>query len=106
MRLNLTHALRTVKRRFLSRCRTKKEPRYGRLAKNRYFFETLEDRRLLATLYVDNQGDFMITNDVAPGGLSTGDTVTWDPGPGSQHGGAVPGLLFGTNAFSTIQSAV
>src|SRR5439155_21497868 len=31
---------------------------------------------------------------------------TWDPGAGSQHGGAVAGLTFGTNAFSTIQSAV
>src|SRR5689334_13454724 len=107
MRLTLSHALRAVKQRFLSRSRTIRElRRFGKLAKSHHFFETLEDRRLLATLYVDNPGDFMITNDTAPSGLSTGDTVTWDPGAGSQHGAAVPGLIFGTNAFSTIQSAV
>jgi uncharacterized repeat protein (TIGR01451 family) len=69
-------------------------------------FESLEDRRLLATLYVDNPGDFVITTDTAPGGLSNGDTVTFNPGAGSQHGGAVAGLTFGTNAFGTIQGAV
>ena len=72
----------------------------------RLLLEGLEARHLLAaTLYVDNPGDFVVTNDVAPPGLSAGDTVTWNPGAGSQHGGAVAGLTFGTNAFSTIQSA-
>ncbi|HEY2413809.1 MAG TPA: right-handed parallel beta-helix repeat-containing protein [Pirellulaceae bacterium] len=68
--------------------------------RSRFFFEQLEDRRLLTILYVDNPGDFMPAN---PG---NGDTVTWDPGPNSQHGTAVPNLVFGTTAFGTIQSAV
>src|SRR5205085_4934292 len=59
-----------------------------------------------ATLYVDNTADYAITNDVAPAGFSTGDTVTWNPGPGSAHGGSVAGLIVGTNAFDTIQGAV
>src|SRR5262245_45300396 len=67
--------------------------------------ERLEDRRLLAVLYVDNPGDYIVTTDTAPPGISNGDTVTWNPGTGSQHGGPVAGLTFGTNAFSTIQGA-
>jgi uncharacterized repeat protein (TIGR01451 family) len=108
MRINLSHALRTVKQRFLSRSRTNRElRRFGRSAASRHFFEALEDRRLLATLYVDNPGDFLITNDTAPSGLSAGDTVTWNPGAGTQHPTApVAGLTFGTDAFGTIQSAV
>ncbi len=107
MRLTLSHALRNLKRQLFSRSRSKhQQRRISRLAMSRHFFEALEDRRLLATLYVDNPTDFVITNDVAPAGLSNGDTVTWDPGAGSQHGAAVPNLIFGTNAFSTIQSAV
>ena len=68
--------------------------------------EGLEDRRLLATLYVDNAADFDVTTDQGAAGLSAGDTVTWDPGAGSQHGSAVAGLTFGTDAFSSIQDAV
>src|SRR5437773_2323923 len=103
MRLSLSRGLRTMKKLFLSRSRRQHAARRnGRWFKSRHFFEALEDRRLLATTrYVDNPGDFNITTDTAPPGLSAGDTVTWDPGAGSQHGAAVPGLIFGTNAFST-----
>jgi hypothetical protein len=59
-----------------------------------------------ATLYVDNPGDYIITNDQGAAGLDCGDTVTWDPGAGSQHGAAVGGLIYCTNAFGTIQDAV
>ncbi len=74
--------------------------------RNRLLLEALEDRRLLATLYVDNPGDFVITMDQGAGGLDNGDEVTWNPGAGSQHPAAVTGLIFGTAAFSTIQNAV
>lgn len=62
--------------------------------------ETLEDRLLLTARYVDNPADYTITTDTGAAGLSAGDTVTWN--------GATPvaGLIFGTTAFSTIQSAV
>src|SRR3954451_13029662 len=103
MRLSLTRALRTMKKEFVSPRRKHATERHSRrLFASRHFFEALEDRRLLATLYVDNPADFDITTDTAPTGLSNGDTVTWNPGPGSQHGGAVTGLTFGTTAFSTI----
>lgn len=55
---------------------------------------------MLATLYV--APTFAITNDVAPPGLSNGDTVTWDAGQPDQQ----TGLTYGTNAFTDIQSAV
>ena len=55
---------------------------------------------------MDNPGDYIITTDQGAGGLDNGDTVTWNPGPGSAHGGPVAGLTFGTHAFSTIQDAV
>lgn len=62
--------------------------------------ERLEDRCTPASLYVDDT--FAITTDTPPPGLSTGDTVTWDPG----QPGQVTGLIFGTDAFSTIHDAV
>ena len=69
--------------------------------------EALEARRLLAaTLFVDNPGDFVITTDNSPPSLSPGDTVTWNPGAGSRHGGPVAGLTFQVNAFDSIQGAV
>jgi hypothetical protein len=74
--------------------------------KRRLLVESLEARQMLATLYVDNAGDFAITNDQGGAGLDNGDTVTWSPGAGSQHGAAVAGLIFGASAFATIQSAV
>ena len=55
------------------------------------------------TYYVDNPGDFIITTDVAPAGLSAGDIVTFSPTGGAHS--AVAGLSFGTNAFATIQDA-
>ena len=68
--------------------------------------EVARVRRLLAaTLFVDNPGDFVLTTDVSPPGLSPGDTVTWNPA-GSRHGSAVAGLTFGVNAFDSIQAAV
>src|SRR5262245_23692982 len=71
--------------------------------------EQLENRRLLAaSVYVGENlaSDFTITNDTAPAGLSAGDTVTWNPG-GTQHPqGAVPGLIFGTDAFTSINAAI
>ncbi|HXT58942.1 MAG TPA: right-handed parallel beta-helix repeat-containing protein, partial [Pirellulales bacterium] len=62
--------------------------------------EGLEERRVLATLYVDDA--FVIAHDVAPSGISAGDTVTWDAGQPDQQ----TGLIFGTNAFNTIQDAI
>ncbi|HEX7448196.1 MAG TPA: right-handed parallel beta-helix repeat-containing protein, partial [Pirellulales bacterium] len=62
--------------------------------------ELLESRRVLATLYV--APSFSITNDVAPSGLSNGDTVTWDSGNPDQQ----TGLTFGANAFTDLQAAV
>lgn len=67
--------------------------------------EGLEDRRMLATFYVDDA--FAVTNDTGPTGLSTGDTVTWQAGADSAHApSTVTGLTFGTNAFTSIQAAV
>ena len=81
-----------------------------RTRRSRFFarprVESLESRRLLATLYVDNPGDYVITTDQGAAGLDNGDTVTWDPGAGSAHGGPVTGLTFGTDAFGTIGGAV
>ncbi len=69
--------------------------------------EGLEDRRLLATLYVDDPTGFTITTDQGAAGLDAGDTVTWDPDPGSAHSPTpVTGLAFGTMAFTSIQAAV
>src|SRR5262249_30587546 len=65
----------------------------NRHQRRRLVLEGLEPRNLLATLFVDNPGDF------TPANPNPNDTVTWNPGPGSQHGGAVSGLVFGTNAF-------
>lgn len=62
--------------------------------------EALESRLLLTSRYVDNPGDYTITNDTGAAGLSSGDTVTWNGGT------PVAGLTFGSTAFSTIQSAV
>src|SRR5262249_36513333 len=68
--------------------------------------EHLEDRITPATRFVDNPGDFIITNDQGAPGLDNGDTVTWNPGTGSAHSGPVAGLVFGTDAFGTIQGAI
>src|SRR4051812_23070658 len=111
MRLSLSRALRSVHKKFFSRRRRQcTQLNAARLTNNRHFFEALEDRRLLATLYVDNPGDFVITNDAdlsGPGTPTLGDTVTWNPGAGTQHPTApVTGLIYGTSAFGTIQSAV
>jgi hypothetical protein len=56
------------------------------------------------TYYVDNPGDFLITTDVAPAGLSAGDIVTFSPSGGVQT--QVAGLTFGTTTFATIQDAI
>ena len=71
--------------------------------------EQLENRRLLAaSVYVGENlaSDFTITTDLRLPGLSTGDTVTWNPS-GTQHPqGTVPGLIFGIEAFTSLNSAV
>ena len=76
------------------------------LFSKRLTVEALEFRRLLATLFVENPAGYSITTDTAPAGLSAGDTVTWNPGTGSQHGGPVAGLTFRRQRLSTIQWAV
>src|SRR5262249_17453732 len=60
------------------------------------------------TVYVGENSptDFTITNDVGAPGLSNGDTVTWNPGGGQHHAGQVAGLIFGYNAFTSVQSGV
>src|SRR5262245_15174337 len=81
--------------------------------------EYLEERVVPATTrYVDNpalgnaitagvSGDFQVTHDQGTiGTLDAGDEVTWNPGLNSAHGGPVAGLIFGTTAFGTIQSAI
>jgi hypothetical protein len=66
-------------------------------------FELLEDRRVLSgqTLYVND--NWAVTNDVAPAGLSAGDTVA---NTSAGDDGTVTGKIFDTNAFSTIQGAI
>jgi hypothetical protein len=49
--------------------------------------------------------DFTITNDVAPPGLSAGDTVSWNPGGGQHPAGQVDGLIFDCQAFTSIDAA-
>lgn len=50
--------------------------------------------------YVDQAADFSITTDNGASGLDAGDIVTWN-GPSS-----VAGLVFGTDAFTTVQGGV
>lgn len=85
----------------------KSPSRRDKLTRRRHFrIENLEERRVLATAYVGEVADFAVVAEVAPAGLSAGDTVTWNAG-GSQHDvGEVTGLQFGANAFTSIQSAV
>jgi hypothetical protein len=67
--------------------------------------EVLEDRTLLSTFFVDNAADYVITNDQGTTGLDAGDTVTWDSSA-THSAGPVAGLIFGIDAFTSIQSAV
>lgn len=67
--------------------------------------EALEARIAPATLYVGKSESFTILIDTGTPGLSDGDSVTWDPGVGSSHGGPVDGLIFGVNAFTSIVAA-
>lgn len=84
-----------------SRRRQRKTQQRGRLRDMR--LESLEDRRVLAVLYVANDSGFTVTNDTAPPGLSAGDTVTWN---GGGQFSAVQNLTFGTNAFDSINAAI
>ena len=82
--------------------------RKARRANRWQTIEQLEDRTVPATFYVGELSDFAITNDVDMNGVPTnGDTVTWNQ-DGLQHDNVsmVPGLLFGTDAFTSIQQAV
>ncbi|WP_198001008.1 right-handed parallel beta-helix repeat-containing protein, partial [Gimesia fumaroli] len=62
--------------------------------------EVLEDRTLLTTFFVDDSLE--LTNDQGAAGLDAGDTVTFAFG----EAGQTVGLIFGTDAFATIQDAV
>ncbi|QGJ69306.1 Hypothetical protein PBC10988_9790 [Planctomycetales bacterium 10988] len=62
--------------------------------------ESLEARNLLTTFYADDS--YFIENDQGASGLDAGDTVTF----AHNEPGEVTGLIFGTDAFSTIQEAV
>ncbi|HQU45072.1 MAG TPA: right-handed parallel beta-helix repeat-containing protein, partial [Pirellulales bacterium] len=66
--------------------------------------EPLEDRRLLSvtTAYVAPAADYTDPNN--PGNPQPGDTVTWNGG--GQFTSPVPGLIFGTDAFTSIAAAV
>ncbi|MES2793629.1 MAG: right-handed parallel beta-helix repeat-containing protein, partial [Planctomycetota bacterium] len=66
--------------------------------------ESLEDRIVLTALTTDFYVDdtFVITNDVGAAGLSVGDTVTF----ANAEAGQTTNLIYGANAFSTIQAAV
>lgn len=64
--------------------------------------ESLEDRRVLAVLYVANDSGF--TDAAHPGSPQAGDTVTWNGG--GQFTAPVSGLTFGTNAFDSINAAI
>ncbi|HAW30068.1 MAG TPA: hypothetical protein DCY03_18415, partial [Planctomycetaceae bacterium] len=59
-----------------------------------------EDRTLLTTFFVDDS--LVITNNQGDSGLDAGDTVTFASG----EAGETAGLIFGNNAFGTIQAAV
>jgi hypothetical protein len=74
------------------------------LARMPHHAEVLEDRTLLSTFYVDNVADYVITNDQGNTGLDDGDTVTWDS-TATHPAGPVAGLIFGTDAFVSIQAA-
>ncbi len=50
---------------------------------------------------VANPAGFTITTDTGAAGLSDGDTVTWDA-----TSETVPGMVFGSNAFTSVQDAV
>ena len=53
-----------------------------------------------ADFFVDDAGDYLITNDQGAQGLDFGDTVTFDP-----NGAGIAGLIFGERAFTTINDA-
>lgn len=54
-----------------------------------------------ADFFVDDAGDYLITNDQGAAGFDDGDTVTFDPG-----GFNIAGLIVGERAFTTINDGV
>lgn len=63
----------------------------------------LQSAWAVPTTYVDAAGDFIITTDQGtPSVLDAGDVVSWQPVAGP----AVTGLVFGTDAFTSVQAAV
>ena len=84
--------------------RPTRSSRVVRNLKTIFRVELLEDRLTPSSLYVDNPADFIITTDQGAPGLDAGDTVTFNPSGGTQTSHS--GLVYGTNAFGTIQSAV
>lgn len=104
--LNLFHSLRSIglplgaffkkgPQSFLKQRKTSGKTRPGSIR-----LETLEDRSVPATLYVDLPANYTVTFDTFPDGFSNGDTVTWN-GPSK-----VANLVVGTSAFSTVSSAL
>jgi len=53
-----------------------------------------------ADFFVDDAGDYLITNDQGAQGFDFGDTVTFDP-----NGSEIAGLIVGERAFTTINDA-
>ncbi|MBN1587875.1 MAG: right-handed parallel beta-helix repeat-containing protein, partial [Pirellulales bacterium] len=82
--------------------RSAKRPTFEPMGLRRLRTEPLEDRRMLSvgTSYVDDT--LAITNDIGDPGLSPGDTVTYAAG----EAGEQTGLIYGTDAFDSIQDAV
>ncbi|MGD0283897.1 MAG: right-handed parallel beta-helix repeat-containing protein, partial [Dissulfurispiraceae bacterium] len=92
-------------------------PRYSMgLGMRRLTNEPLEARCLLSIGYVDSPGDYninpithkagdwVVTSDInTPNVLDAGDTVTWQAGISGKE---TPGLVWGSTAFGTIQSAI
>jgi len=68
--------------------------------RRRIALDPLEDRRMLSTFYVDDTL-FIETDNGAPG-LDNGDIVTFAQGEANE----TTGLIFGSEAFSTIQAGI
>ncbi|MCC6123956.1 MAG: right-handed parallel beta-helix repeat-containing protein, partial [Pirellulales bacterium] len=65
--------------------------------------EPLEQRQLLSLSSVWVNDNWVVTTDVAPTGLSAGDTVD---NSGFNDNGSITGKIFGTDAFSSVGAAL
>ncbi len=93
----------------------KLEKRRGEISRSKtglrsLMHEGLESRQLMAVLYADQVGDYVVTTNNAGGaGADPTDIVRWVGFNGVDDGGAgddVSGLTFGTDAFGSIQDAI